>query len=634
MIVGTAGHVDHGKTALIRALTGVDTDRLKEEKARGITIDLGFAYMPGGDGGTIGFVDVPGHEKLVRTMVAGAAGIDFALLVVAGDDGVMPQTREHLEILGLLGLRRGIVVVSKSDRLDAERRAAVLRELHATLAGSALDGADILFVSALTGEGLEALRGRLLEAATTNTPRDDGSVFRMPVDRAFTLDGVGTVVTGTVLAGRVHVGDDVSLLPSGVRARVRSLHAQNHEATAGGAGERCALALAGVGKDIVPRGSWISGATGQTTRFDGRIRLLAGERRALGQWTPVHFHCGASDVGARVVVLSADTLPPGGDALAQIVLDHPLPLRHGDLFVLRDQSAQRTIGGGDVVDPRALVRKRRAPERLARLEASFTPDPAEALARLLALEPGFEDLTGFAADRGITTARADVLVATLRLGHLRVGADTFVHTADRWAKLRRAVVALLAGFHADNPELPGLAGERLRLQLTPVLAKPLFAAVRDRLVAEKVVGLQGHWLRLPDHVAQLGVEDRRVAALVTPMIAAERFRPPRVRDLSVALAVPEPRVRGACKALARAGDLMEVAPDQFFLRGTVVEMAEIAKTLSVDARFTAADFRDKLDNGRKVAIQILEFFDRHGFTHRTGDLRRVVKEPDAMFGAR
>ncbi len=636
MIVGTAGHVDHGKTALIRALTGVDTDRLKEEKARGITIDLGFAYMPGEDGGTIGFVDVPGHEKLVRTMVAGAAGIDFALLVVAGDDGVMPQTREHLEILGLLGLRRGLVVVSKSDRLDAERRAAVLRELHAALAGSALQGADILFVSALAGEGLDALRARLMEAATIKAPHGGDDVFRMPVDRAFTLDGVGTIVTGTVLAGRVHVGDEVSILPGGVKARVRSLHAQNHEAVIGEAGERCALAVsgAGVGKEIVPRGAWISGSIEQTTRFDARVRLLAGERRALGQWTPVHVHCGASDVGGRVVVLSADTLVPGGEAFAQIVLDHPLPLRHGDLFVLRDQSAQRTIGGGGVVDPRAQARRRRAPERLIRLDALSTPDPAEALTRLLGLEPGFEDLTGFAADRGLTATRANGLIETLRLGQLRVGADIIVHTNERWTKLRGAAVALLATFHANNPELPGLAGERLRLQLAPVLAQPLFTAVRDRLIAEKVVALQGHWLRLPDHVAQLGAEDRRVAALVTPMIAAERFRPPRVRDLSTALSVPEPRVRGTCKALARAGDLMEVAPDQFFLRGTVVEMAEIARTLSGNAQFTAADFRDRLDNGRKVAIQILEFFDRQGFTRRSGDLRRVVKEPEAMFGAR
>ena len=638
MIVGTAGHVDHGKTALVRALTGVDTDRLKEEKARGITIDLGFAYMPGADGATIGFVDVPGHEKLVRTMVAGAAGIDFALLVIAGDDGVMPQTREHLEILGLLGLRHGIVAISKSDRLDAERRRSVHREVRAALVGSALEDADILFVSALAGEGLDALRASLIDAVMTKPPRDDGERFRMPVDRAFTLDGVGTVVTGTVLAGRVHVGDEVTVLPGDVKARVRSLHAQSHEATRGGAGERCALALSGpgVGKEIVPRGTWIgdADAPSATTRFDARVRLLAGERRALGQWTPVHLHCGASDVGARLVVLSADALSPGEEALAQVVLDHPLPLCHGDLFVLRDQSAQRTIGGGGVVDPRAPARRRRSLGRLARLDALLAPDPAQALARSLALEPGFEDLTGFAADRGLTVARADAFVTTLHLGQLRVGADTFVHTADRWASLCKAVVALLAGFHADNPELPGLASERLRLQLKPVLAKPLFTAVRNRLLAEKLVALQGHWLRLPDHVAQLGAEDRRVAALVTPMIAAERFRPPRVRDLSAALAVPEPRVRTTCKALARAGELMEVAPDQFFLRGTVVEMAEIARSLSTGAPFNAAAFRDRLDNGRKVAIQILEFFDRQGFTRRTGDLRRAVKEPEAMFGAR
>ena len=638
MIVGTAGHVDHGKTALVRALTGVDTDRLKEEKARGITLDLGFAYMPGADGATIGFVDVPGHERLVRTMVAGAAGIDFALLVIAGDDGVMPQTREHLEILGLLGLRRGLVAISKCDRIDGERRAAVRREVEAALAGSALEGADILFVSALAGEGLDTLRARITGAATNAPPEADGMVFRMPVDRAFTLDGVGTVVTGTVVAGRVRVGDEVMVLPAGAKARVRSLHAQNHEATSGVAGERCALALAGAGvsKEIVSRGGWIGGADvlGQTTRFDARVRLLAGERRALGQWTPVHLHCGASDVGARVVVLSADTLPPGEEALVQVVLEHPLPLRHGDLFVLRDQSAQRTIGGGDVLDPRAPVRRRRAPDRLARLDALLTRDPAKALARLLALDPGFEDLTGFAADRGLAAARAEALIAPLRLGTLRVGAGTIVHTAERWAALRGTVVALLGGFHADNPELPGLAGERLRLQLTPMLTKPLFAAVRDRLVVEKVVVLQGHWLRLPEHVAQFGAEDRRVAGLVKPMIAAERFRPPRVRDLSNALAVPEPRVRSTCKALARAGELMEVAPDQFFLRGTVVEMAEIAETLSTGAPFNAADFRDRLDNGRKVAIQILEFFDRQGFTHRTGDLRRVVKAPEAMFGRR
>ncbi len=639
MIVGTAGHVDHGKTALVRALTGVDTDRSKEEKARGITIDLGFAYMPGADGATIGFVDVPGHERLVRTMVAGAAGIDYALLVVAADDGVMPQTREHLEILGLLGLRRGLVVVTKSDRADTARRAEVAREVAATLTGSALAKAGVHYASSLTGEGVEALRRRLFEeAAAAPSAEAACTIFRLPVDRAFILDGVGTVVTGTALSGTVRVADEVTVLPSGIKARVRSLHAQNREAGSGMIGQRCALALsgAGVNREIVSRGAWISGAPAprQTLRFDADAKLLAGAPRPLGQWAPVRLHCGASEVGARVVVLSADTLTPGGTALVQIVLDQPLPLCHNDLFVLRDQSAQRTIGGGSVIDPRAPARRRRGAERAARLAAARPADPADALLRLLALDPGFEDLSAFAEDRGLPAAGVDAIVARLSLQRLRAGPVTFLHTPARWAALRGAVIEQLAGFHLEHPEAPGLAGERLRTMLAPALPKALFAAARDRLLAEKDIALSGHWVRLPKHVAQLGAEDRRLAAMMAPMIAAERFRPPRVRDLSSTLDIQETRVRGACKALARAGELIEIAPDQFFLRGAVVEMAEIAKGLSSSAQFTAADFRDKLDNGRKVAIQVLEFFDRQGLTWRSGDLRRVVKDPEAIFGAR
>ena len=639
MIVGTAGHVDHGKTTLVRALTGVDTDRLKEEKARGITIDLGFAYMPGEDGTTIGFVDVPGHERLVRTMVAGAAGIDCALLVVAGDDGVMPQTREHLDILGLLGLTRGLVVVTKADRIDAARREAVARDIAATIAGTSLAGANILFVSAVTGAGMDALRGALASVASEHRARDDDGLFRLSVDRAFTLKGVGTIVTGTALAGHIHVDDEVTLLPAGLGARVRSLHAQNHEAHAGHAGDRCALALTGpgIGLDVVARGAWICAGPPppQTQRFDAEVGLLAHEIRPLGQWTPVHLHCGASDVPARVVVLSSDTLVPGARGLTQIVLDQPLPLRRGDRFVLRDQSARRTIGGGTVLDPRAPMRKRRSPARLGRLEALREPDAARGLALLLGLDPGFEDLTAFAADRGLAPARAEAIAANLGLMTLKVGETSQVVTPARWADFANAVTMLLAGFHADNPELPGLAGERLRLALALVLPKPLFAAARDKLVAEKRIAPRGHWLRLPDHVAQLGADDKRIAALMLPLIAETRFRPPRVRDIAVALSIAEPSTRRAAKALVRTGVLMELAHDHFFRRETVVEMAEIARDLTATSAtgfFGAADFRDRLDNGRKVAIQILEYFDRHGLTRRDGDLRRVVKDPALIFG--
>ncbi len=643
MIVGTAGHVDHGKTTLVRALTGIDTDRLKEEKARGITIDLGFAYMPGPgpdpDDAPIGFVDVPGHERLVRTMVAGAAGIDFALLVVAADDGVMPQTREHLDILALLGLTRGAVAITKSDRVDAARRDAVSGDLAALLAGTPFADAERLFVSAVTGDGVDALRDHLRDAARAGAGHRRRGVFRLPVDRSFVLSGVGTVVTGTALAGSVAVGEEVTVLPGRHRARVRSLHAQSREAAAGQAGERCALALSGLAKEAVARGAWVCGgaAPADTQRVDADLRLLAGERRPLRDWTPVHLHCGASDVPARVVVLTGSGLSPGTTAPAQLVLERPLPLRHGDLFVVRDQSGQRTIGGGSVLDPQAPLRKRRSPERLARLDALRPNDPALALPRLLALDPGFEDHDAFAATRGLTAAEAETLRVALGLEALRAGATSYLHTAERWLRLRTAVVAHLSGFHAANPELPGLAGERLRVSLAPVLPKPLFAAVRDRLIAERRVALQGHWLRLPGHVAELAADDKRIAARVAPLVAGDRFRPPRVRDMARDLGLPEPGVRRTCKALVRTGEFAEIAPDHFFLRATVAEMAVIADTLTrtqPDGLFSAADFRDRLDNGRKVAIQILEYFDRQGLTFRKGDLRRVVKAPDLIFGAR
>ncbi len=636
MIVGTAGHVDHGKTALVQALTGVDTDRLKEEKARGITIDLGFAYMAGPDGGTIGFVDVPGHERLVRTMVAGAAGIDFAILAIAADDGIMPQTREHLEILGLLGLARGVVAVTKCDRVDADRRAAVAAEIAGTVVGTPFAGGDPAFVSARSGEGIDALRRRLGDEASRAASRPARGLFRLPVDRAFTLTGVGTIVTGTALQGKVRVGDDIVVLPGRRRARVRSLHAQNREADEGVAGERLALALSGPGidREVATRGAWIcAGAEpAATARFDADLRLLSGEPRSLRDGAPVHLHVGASDGLARVVVLDGTVVAPGAGSAVQIVLDAPLPLRHGDLFVLRDASAQRTIGGGRVLDPRAPLRRRRTPERLARLDALRPADPAAALARLLAIRPGFEDLAAFRADRGLTEAEGASLRATLALELFQDGLAAFVATPASWTELRGRVDVVLADFHAANPELPGLAGERLRLLLG--LTKTLFPAVRARLLAEKRVALRGHWVHLPGHVAELGAEDKRLAELVRPRVAAERFKPPRVRDIGKDIGIEEGAVRRACKALARTGDLVEVAHDHFFQRATVAEMAAIARALSGEGKpFSAADFRDRLDNGRKVAIQILEFFDRHGLTRRDGDLRRVVKAPELVFGA-
>ena len=401
MIVGTAGHIDHGKTSLVRALTGVDTDRLKEEKARGISIDLGFAYLPAPDGAVLGFVDVPGHEKFVHNMLAGATGIDFVLLVIAADDGVMPQTREHLAIVDLLGITRGVVALTKIDLAAPAQQAKVLADIGDLLQGTGLEGAEVVAVSTVTNDGIDALREKLFDAAHTIRARATAERFRLAVDRSFTLAGAGTVVTGTVLSGAVATGDHVTISPSGLVARVRSLHAQNRPTERGVAGQRCALNLAGDGisKDAIARGQVVLDPDlhAPTDRIDATLRLLATEQKPVTQWMPARLHHAATEIGARIVLLGDAPIPPGGEAPVQIVLERPIAAAAGDRFVLRDTTAQRTIGGGKFLDLRAPSRKRRTPERLAQLQAHTIEDPERALAALLDIAPHYVDLTAFRA---------------------------------------------------------------------------------------------------------------------------------------------------------------------------------------------------------------------------------------------
>ena len=373
MIVATAGHVDHGKTALVRALTGVDTDRLPEEKKRGLTIDLGFAYHPLGDGHVLGFVDVPGHERFVRNMLAGVGAIDLALVVVAADDGVMPQTREHTAILDLLGVTECIAVVTKVDKVEAARAGEVSVEIDALLSTTGMRGAEIHRVCALSGAGMDALAGALRERALSLAARAANGRFRLCVDRAFMLKGAGLVVTGTVHAGVASTGDRLVVTPSGHDARIRGIHAQDRPAGSARAGERCALNLSGRGIEsgAVARGDWIVDRAlhAPSDRIDVRLRVLPGEARALRHWTPVHAHLAAAHSTARVAVLGAGSIAPGDSGRVQVVLDHPLHALAGDRIVLRDQSATRTMGGGTIIDPFSPKRGRARPARLAWLDA-------------------------------------------------------------------------------------------------------------------------------------------------------------------------------------------------------------------------------------------------------------------------
>ena len=634
MIVGTAGHIDHGKTALVKALTGVDVDRLKEEKARGITIDLGFAYLPGDGGEILGFVDVPGHERFVHTMLAGATGIDFALLAIAADDGIKPQTLEHLAIIDLLGIRTGVVALTKADIVTPERLAAVTHEIRARLADTVLAAADILPVSALTGQGVDDLRALLFAAASNMAARPSTGRFRLAIDRSFTLSGAGVVVTGTVLSGRVHVGDRLLISPSGLVARVRSIHTQNRPAEVGHAGDRCALNLAGEGisKEAIRRGDMALDPElhAPTLRIDAELRILPGEKKPIGQWFPVRLHHASAEVGGRVVLLEDAPIQPGAVATVQLVLDQSVAAAIGDRYVIRDVSAQRTIGGGRFLDLRAPARRRRTPERRQQLQALAVDGIEGSLRARLEAAPRELDWGVFIRDHALSQAQATALADRLQLVMLAAGV---VMLPQAWRNFRTALSDLLTAFHAENPDLQGMGRERLRLALQPRLPAPAFMDALGGLARDGDIALEGAFVRLASHAVRLTEQDEATWDMIEPMLGGpERFRPPRVRDIAGLLGRPEPDIRRLLKLVGRLGRADEVAHDHFFLRATVREMVAIIADLAAREDFTAAQFRDRVENGRKVAIQILDFFDRHGLTLRRGDLRRVNKHRLDLFG--
>ncbi|MYM66422.1 selenocysteine-specific translation elongation factor [Pseudoduganella sp. FT55W] len=634
MIVGTAGHIDHGKTTLTRALTGVDTDRLKEEKARGISIELGYAYTPlridTPDGDILGVIDVPGHEKFIRTMAAGVTGIDAALLVIAADDGIMPQTLEHLAILRLLGVKRGAVALTKIDRVDMARLEQLEQEIHALLAPTDFAGAQIFRTNATAANdvGVQVLRLHLAEIAATLPASDERRLFRLGVDRVFTLPGQGTIVTGTALAGSVRVGDTLQLAPSGQQVRVRSIHAQNRSAEVGRAGQRLALNLSGAGKDDIARGTWVvAPALAECSeRIDVELTLTPDCGITLKPWSPVHVHLGAAHHTANVVMLDDEVLAPGRTGRVQLVLDAPVHAVPGDRFVIRNAQATATIGGGMVLDPFGPARKRRSATRLAWLQALQDYISNGDIAALLARGP-----LGLRASTLVRLSQLPATEIAAPEGTVHVGlqgGDTLLIAAAEVEALQARVLAALAEFHARAPDDAGPELWRLKRIVSPDMEDRLWSRLVETLLASGAIGQRGRSLHLPDHSVELSAEEQAQAAPLLASLLAGGFDPPWVRDLMREHSMPEAEVRRLLLKLAKTGELNQVVKDLFYHPQKLDELARIVATLP---EVQAASFRDATGLGRKRAIQVLEFFDRVGYTRRVGNVHLL--RPNAAWSS-
>ena len=638
MIIGTAGHIDHGKTSLVKALTGVDTDRLKEEKARGITIDLGFAYLPLADGHVLGFVDVPGHEKLVRNMLAGATGIDHVLLVVAADDGPMPQTREHLAIVDLLGLRRGVVALTKCDLVTPERQAAAEAEVRALLAGSGLAGAPVLPVSSTSGQGIAELREHLSQAQSVLSTDRSGGQFRLAVDRAFNLAGIGTVVTGTAVAGRVAVGDRLLLSPRGLPVRVRGIHAQNRQANEGAAGQRLALALAGVERDDVRRGDWVLAEPlhAPTQRLDVRLQLLAGEARPLAHWTPVHLHLGAEDVGARVVLLEGESIAPGRQARVQLQLERPIGALRGDRFILRDQSALRTLGGGTVIDAFAPETRRRRDQRVAALEALERATPAEALSALLAQAPPTGvDARRFATLWNLPEPEWQAVLAQVPHRAIADGPRELLFSPAQLERYDASVSAQLTAHHQRKPDSPGLTQEQLQRAVRDKPAGALFPMLLRELVRTGKLKRSGPHLSLAGHSAALQGAEKQLWERLKPWLDEGGIHPPRLSEMLLRdRSLRRDQMLRVFERLQRMGNLHAVGAEYFIQTTHLLALAVHAWELAQadpNKRLNVKALRERTGISRHLSVPLVEYFDEIGLTRRDEIGRHFRRDPRLVF---
>ena len=629
IIVGTAGHIDHGKTALVKALTGIDADRLDEEKRRGITIDLGFAHLdlPGAGGETLhlGFVDVPGHERFVRNMLAGVGGIDLVLLVIAADESIKPQTREHFDILQLLGVQRGITVLTKSDAVDAETLDVVRLEVEEFLRGTFLESpkTPIIPVSSLTGAGLDDLKQAMVAAAAEVQPRDSQALARLPVDRVFTMKGFGTVVTGTLVAGTIRREEELEVFPSGRKVRVRGVQVHGQAADAAIAGQRTALNLAGASTEDLSRGmSLAPPATFSTTRrADVRLRLLASAPRALKNRARVHFHSNTMETVAEIALHGTKQLAPGAEAFARLKFPEPALLLPGDRFIVRQFSPVVTIGGGVVLDAVPIPRMAEQ-ERFLQMLAE---GDAEAIlsARIAGRGQSGISMAQLVAESGwhrdfieSQLARTLKVVRVLRIGELFVDGAAMV-------RLQESVVNSVTEFHSKNPLVGGMAREALRERVNA--SAEVFTAAVELLVREKHIEAGGDLVRLPGRGVVMKDEEADSKKKIEDAFAAAGLKVPALHEVLAGLKVDKVRAQKIVTLLMRDKRLVKISDELVFHQSALQELRRLVAFQKAKApKMDVAKFKELTGVSRKYAIPLLEYLDRERVTRRVGDAREIL----------
>jgi selenocysteine-specific elongation factor len=627
VVIGTAGHIDHGKTALIKALTGIDCDRLKEEKERGITIELGFAYYRFGDDMLVGIVDVPGHERFVKHMVAGAWGIDMVLFVVAADESVMPQTREHMDICELLGVKRGIVAITKKDLVDDDMIELVTEEVKELAEGRFLEGAPIIPVSSVTGENIDTLKGLIREKANGIEERSRGGIFRLPVDRVFTIRGFGTIITGTCISGSVRTGEEVEIYPSGKRVKVRAVQAYHEEVKEAGAGQRVALNLQGVEKQEIERGTIIGRPDTLllTSRIDATLRYLKLPFKPIRNNSILRFHVATTQVEARLILLDRQALEPGEEAFVQFSFSEPVVVLPGDRYILRGSYAIQTLGGGTVLDV-APRRHKRESEGLGRVSRLLREGTLREKAEYHMEKGGYKGLTAdyLAVLLGVGREALEGTVAALTAEERVKAVGKTLIRGERFVAYKALLGKLLTEFHAKNPLKIGISREELRTRL-PEVDQQVFQTALEEMVREGAAEIDKDRVRQRSGAQGPDASIERLEGQILRILDARGLTPPTGTELAGELAVKEGNLRDMFEKLVYEGKMVKIKGDMY-VSGTHIEGLKrtVKDYLGRKKEMSPADFKEVLGLSRKYMIPLLEYLDEIKLTIRRGD-KRVLR---------